>query len=534
MARLDGPEIIGLLDAAPDALVAVDADGCIVLVNAQAERLFGYRREDLLGQQIDLLVPEQHRAAHPDHRHRYVGDPRPRPMGVGMELSARRRDGTTFPAEISLSSIDTHDGTVVAAAIRDASERIELQAERARLKAQADRERIERQLQQSQRLESLGQLAGGVAHDFNNLLGAIMNYAHFVAEEIGRAADGDTQRPWEQARHDIGQIQLATERAAALTHQLLAFARREVVRPQVIDLNAVVDGLEPLLRRTIGEHVELVIDLADDLAATLADPGQIEQVLVNLAVNARDAMPDGGLLILETANVHAPGRDDQDTAISHREYVRLRVSDTGVGMSPGTIERAFEPFFTTKPKGAGSGLGLATVYGIVAQAGGATLIESQPGEGTAVTVLLPVTDSAPTTVASAATAAAPAPTGETILLVEDEDLMRDVVARILIRNGYQVISANGGAQALDLAARHDGPIDLLLSDLVMPKMLGKEVAERLHRERPDTPVLFMSGYAQSVMAPDGEVEEGVVLIEKPFSEGALLTALRKMLDEPVR
>ena len=379
----------GLLEAAPDAVVCVDADGRIVLVNAQTERLFGYGREELTGQLVEILVPDAIRAGHPAHRAGYMADPRPRQMGDGIDLAGRRRDGSTFPAEISLSAIDAGESILVMAAVRDVTERLELQAERERLRTQAERDRLERQLHQSQRLESLGQLAGGVAHDFNNLLAVISNYAAFVAEEI----DSKTpQQEWQAVREDIQQIQHAAGRAAGLTHQLLAFARRDVIQPRALNLNHVIEGVEQLLVRTLGEHVELSTGLAAGLQPVLADPGQIEQVLVNLAVNARDAMPGGGKLIVTTASTSI----DEDHAASRvglptGPYVSLKVSDTGTGMPQEVIDRAFEPFFTTKAKGEGTGLGLATVYGIVTQIGGHVQIYSEPGLGTTFTILLPET-----------------------------------------------------------------------------------------------------------------------------------------------
>ncbi len=328
----------GLLEAAPDAVVCVDADGRIVLVNAQTERLFGYRREELTGQLVEILVPDAIRAGHPARRAAYMADPRPRQMGEGIELAGRRRDGSTFPAEISLSAIDAGESILVMAAVRDVRERLELQAERERLKTQAERDRLERQLHQSQRLESLGQLAGGVAHDFNNLLAVISNYAAFVAEEI----DSKTpQQEWQAVREDIQQIQQAAERAAGLTHQLLAFARRDVIQPRALDLNRVIEGVEQLLVRTLGEHVELSTGLAAGLQPVLADPGQIEQVLVNLAVNARDAMPGGGKLIVTTASTSidedhaAQPRRAANRPVRQPEGQRHRHRDAPGGHRPG-------------------------------------------------------------------------------------------------------------------------------------------------------------------------------------------------------
>jgi CheY-like chemotaxis protein len=379
-------------------------------------------------------------------------------------------------------------------------------------------------------MESLGQLAGGVAHDFNNLLGAILNYASFVADELDAAVEGDSDRPWANVRRDVAQIQAAAELATRLTHQLLAFARREVVRPRVLSLNKVVTELEQMLRRTLGEQVELSIHLAPELWMCLADPGQMEQVLMNLVVNARDAMPDGGRLSIDTHDqevdeAYAAGRSELPTG----RYIRLRVSDTGSGMSPDVLERAFEPFFSMKPKGEGSGLGLATVYGIVRQAGGYAQIYSEVGLGTTFTALLPATELSPAE-DDVVPRESSAEGGETVLLVEDGAFMRDVATRILTRHGYQVIAAASGPDAIEAAARHTGEIQLLLTDVVMPKMLGKEVAERIVASRPAIRVLFMSGYAQPVLGSKGTLEPGVTLLEKPFSKVLLLSTVRAVLD----
>jgi len=517
---------VGLLEGAPDAMVCVDRRGRIALVNAQTERLFGYQRDELVGQPVEMLVPDAARRAHLAHRARYMADPHPRPMGVGMELSARRRDRSTFPAEISLSVIDTDDGLLVLTAVRDVTERLELRAERERLRSQAERDKLERQLQQSQRLESLGQLAGGVAHDFNNLLAVISNYAAFVGEEV--AKDG-AQVDWQSVRDDVRQIELAAERAAGLTHQLLAFARRDVMQPRPLDLNEIIAGVEQLLIRTLGEHVILKTDLAPRLCAVLADPGQIEQVLVNLAVNARDAMPSGGTLVVQTSvtgidEYHAASR----VGLPSGQYACMKISDTGVGMPRDVVDRAFEPFFTTKPKDQGTGLGLATVYGIVTQIRGYVQIYSEPGIGTTVTILLPATDQG--------VRAEPVPEqqpgsggGETIMIVEDEPAMREVTRRILSRRGYHVIAAATGYEALEIAANHPGDIDVLLTDVVMPRMLGKEAAERIRALRPGVKVLFMSGYAEGILDAQGVVEAGVNLIEKPFTEAQLLARLGQII-----
>ncbi len=524
-----------MLDAAPDAILGVDTSGVIVYMNEQSARLFGYPHEELLGQPVEILVPEMSRAVHPRRRAEYVHDPRPRPMGAGMELTARRRDGSVFPAEISLSTIIGAEGMIVCAAVRDVTERLELQAERERLRATAASERLEAQLHQAQRLESLGQLAGGVAHDFNNLLGAITNYAAFVIQDLGamRAAGAVVDRPI----HDAEQIAKAAERGAALTRQLLAFGRREVVRPEVLDLDDVIRGVEQLLRRTIGEHVDLVTHLVEDpVPMIVADRGRLEQVLVNLAVNARDAMPGGGTLTIETQVI------DVDEVVARAfaglqpgPGVMLRVGDSGAGMSEDVRTRAFEPFFTTKPKGEGTGLGLATVYGIVTQAGGVANLYSEIGMGTTFTALFPRSLEAPTPAAPPEVEAVHHRSGETILLVEDELAIREVAQRILEQAGYRVLTAPTAPDAVamvrGLARDGSAALDLVVTDVVMPQMLGTEVAERIAALRPGVRVLFMSGYARPVLSSQGTLEPGMHLIEKPFTAATLLDRVRAVLDE---
>ena len=490
----------GLLQAAPDAILVLEGTR-VVLVNDRAEQLYGWSRSELVGHDVEMLITDDARRMLPE-RQRRIRDGHPGAIGA-VTTTIRRRDGSEIPVESSVAIVDTPQGRLAVVVVRDLTERARAEQEKARLRAEA-------QVHRSQRLESLGQLAGGIAHDFNNMLGVIVNYANFVIEEA-ESPEPDLKMIVSDAR----QVVRAGERGTDLTHQLLAFARREVVRPQVLDLNKVIADVEEMLRRSIGEHIKLIVRPEADLPPVTCDPGQIEQLLVGLVLNARDAMPSGGNLVIDT------GR--------HDDQVRLRVSDSGRGMKPEVLERAFEPFFTTKASGEGTGLGLATVYGIATQAGGDVSIASEPGLGTTVTVLLPAAERADT----GPVPAKPVGTrghGETLLVVEDEAALRDVAGRILSGAGYRVLAAEGGAEALALAARHDGEIDLLLSDVVMPGMLGKEVAERLVLDRPHTRVLYMSGYAQPVLHSQGTLDPGVALLEKPFTATDLLTAVRERLD----
>jgi nitrogen-specific signal transduction histidine kinase/CheY-like chemotaxis protein len=378
---------------------------------------------------------------------------------------------------------------------------------------------------QAQRMESLGQLAGGIAHDFNNLLAVILNYSTFVTEELGAATES-----LKSARDDLGQVSLAAARAATLTRQLLAFARREVVQPQVINLNLVISGLEDMLRRTLGEHIELVTSLSDDLWSILVDPGQMEQVLVNLAVNARDAMTKGGTLTIDTNNVYVDADTiAEESAVMQGENVCMLVSDTGIGMSAETVDHVFEPFFTTKSVGEGTGLGLSTVYGIIAAAGGRIMINSRLGVGTSISVTLPVTTNV-AFVPLETEADHRMPAGEIVLVVEDEEALREVTKRILTRNGYRVLTAADGQEAVEIARSYQGDIHLLVTDVIMPKMLGKEVAEEVERIVPGIKVLFMSGYARPVLASQGTLEPSVTLLEKPFSEPELIDKVTQVLN----
>ncbi|MGH2880284.1 MAG: ATP-binding protein [Solirubrobacteraceae bacterium] len=386
-----------------------------------------------------------------------------------------------------------------------------------------------RRKETSQRLESLGELAGGIAHDFNNLLAVIINYAAFVEHDIENAAKAPGGHRWESTLEDIEQIRRASERAANLTAQLLAFARRDVVQPEVFDVNAVVGEIEQLLRRTLGEHVELVSTLAPDLWSVRMDPGQLQQILVNLAVNARDAMPDGGRLTIDSANVTIDELYAVDSELMPGDYVQLRIADTGKGMAEEVARKAFDPFFTTKPPGQGTGLGLATVYGIIKQAGGRVRLYSEPGIGTTLSVVIPATDQ-PLTRAEREALPAPVRDEKTILLVEDEQSLREVTERMLHRHGYTVIAAKDAEEALGAASAHAGSIDLLLTDVIMPRMAGPQLARELQSERPETRVLLMSGFAGPILNAQGQMSGGLELLDKPFSAPALLAKVEQVLQ----
>jgi len=390
-----------------------------------------------------------------------------------------------------------------------------------------ERERAERALhaseealRQSQRLESLGTLAGGVAHDFNNLLSVILGYAQMSASAAA---------PGSREADDLAQITQAAERASGLVRQLLAFSRRQVLQPQVLDLNRVVNGMQSMLKRLIGEHIFLKTRLDPALARIKADPGQLEQVIMNLVVNARDAMPDGGTVIIETANVTYDATDDGTEGMAAGPAVMLTVHDTGVGMDEATRMRVFEPFFTTKAPGQGTGLGLATVYGIVRQSGGTIAVESAPGQGCTFRIRFPRT--AEETAGAGAAAPEPPPRGsETVLVVEDEGQLRALVRRALADLGYAVLEAANGLEALEIAAEHRGPIHLLLTDVVMPHLSGRELAQRLAASRPDTHVLFISGYTDEAIARHGVLAPGTVFLQKPVTPDRLARAVRAILD----
>lgn len=385
-----------------------------------------------------------------------------------------------------------------------------------------EQRRTEEQLLASQRLEAVGRLAGGVAHDFNNLLSVILTYTGFAIEELP---------PTNAVRGDIEQAHEAGQRAAALTKQLLAFSRRQILEPQVTNLNQIIAGLEKMLRRLVGEDVDIEIQAREDLGNVMADPSQLEQVVMNLVVNARDAMPRGGKLTIETTNVDLDeAYAGHHLSVEPGPYTLLSVADTGVGMSAETRSRVFEPFFTTKEKGKGTGLGLSTVYGIVKQSGGSVWVYSEPGRGTIFKIYLPRVDT-PAVAQTPIEEDTQAVGSETILIVEDEEAVRGAAERILEGAGYRVIVAGNGGEALELCTEHEGRIDLLLTDVIMPEMSGRDLAEQLRPSCPELRVLFMSGYADAAVVHHGVLDPQASFVGKPFSATMLRRKVREVLDE---
>jgi signal transduction histidine kinase len=393
-----------------------------------------------------------------------------------------------------------------------------------------DHKKLEEQLRQAQKMEAIGRLAGGVAHDFNNLLTVINGYSELVLEAVDRYD--------ELVRPLVAEIHQAGARAAALTGQLLAFSRQQIVQPRPVDLNGLVSDLQRMLSRVIGEDIELTTTLRPGLDRVSADPAQLEQVILNLAVNARDAMPQGGRLTVRTENVHLKDGFAEDFSGDLSEvlpgpYVRLSVSDTGRGMTAETLTHLFEPFFTTKESGQGTGLGLATVYGIVKQFGGHVRVQSELERGSTFEIHLPALPRQSASHDSPADRQPPPRGSETILLVEDEDGVRAVATRMLRQLGYNVLAAADGPQALKLVGQQPGPIDLLLTDIVMPGMNGRQVAERIRAARADVKVLYMSGYTDDAILRHGISESEVAFVQKPFSMAMLARRVREILDAPV-
>lgn len=502
-----------LFNLSLDLLCVAGFDGYFKQLNPAWERTLGWPVEDLLRKPSLEFV-------HPDDRARTVQAGARLAAGEAQQSFENRylcRDGSH--RWLSWNSFPLVNEKRIFAVVRDISER---------KRAEEENQRLQSELLRAQRMEAIGQLAGGVAHDFNNILTAIFGHAELAI------ADLQARLPAAQNSLDgMQQIRRSAERASALTRQLLAFSRRQVTRPEVLSLNATLRSLEKMLRRLISENIDLELALAPNLPAAEVDPGQLEQVIVNLVVNARDAMPEGGKLVLETSFVVL----DESYVASHAEarageHVQLSVSDTGCGMDPATITHIFEPFFTTKQPGKGTGLGLSTVYGIVKQAGGHITTYSEPERGTIFRLYLPSVRK-PLAASPAAPAEPAPPVGtETILLCEDDPAVRELATHLLTDVGYHVLVAEGPRRALQLAELSAGSIQLLLTDVIMPEMNGRTLSDVLKAKRPELRSLYMSGYTSDVIAHHGVLDQGVEFLEKPFSRRSLLKRVREVLDKP--
>ena len=632
---------LSILEAIPDAVVAVNQQGVIIQVNSQTETLFGYTRDELIGQRVEMLVPERQRAPHHQHRADFHAKPKIRRMGSGLDLYGRRRDGAEFPVEISLSPVATGNGAMVLSVIRDISDRKRIEEELRRANEELDRrksreirdfqsklalilessqdailvknldgiitqwnkgaeqiygytapeiigrnisvlcpperpdeipgilekirggqrveyfeslrvtkdgrrlnmsisvspiydadgrvvaasaigrnitaqKKVEDQLRQSQKMEAVGRLAGGVAHDFNNLLGIVTACTELLRGRVGS-----------ESLEYVDNIREAAKRGALLTRQLLSFSRRQPVQTQILDLNERLKEVGKLVKPLMGDDVEIVLPSRAGEAIVEVDPGQLDQIVLNLAVNSRDAMPRGGKLIIETGVFDLDESFAREHSMTAGRYVMLAVSDNGVGMDEGTRSRIFEPFFTTKETGKGSGLGLATVYGIVKQAGGHIWVYSEPGHGTTFKIYLP---SAQHKLGSGTEARAEAlpvrRDGVSILLAEDDPIMRKLTRKMLEEHGYTVLEAIDGEAALDVIAGNSTRIDLTLTDVVMRGMNGPELVLRLMDSHPEMKVVYMSGYTGELVVHQG-LQSGIRLLEKPFTKSALL----KTIDE---
>jgi two-component system, cell cycle sensor histidine kinase and response regulator CckA len=492
-----------LVDSSPDAIL-IHNEETILFANPAAARLLGAPSpDDIVGRPIMGIVPDESWPAMAQRLRDMVHERSAAPI---EEQDLVRFDGSLVSVEIAATVFDYGRRPAIQVVLRDVT----------------NRKLLEEQLRQSQKMESIGLLAGGVAHDFNNILGVIMGQVSMLLRRLD---------PRDEARGRVAEIGKAADRAATVTRQLLAFSRKQILQPRVLDLNAVLRETETILRRLIGEDIEIVTSLEPQLGPVRADPGQLTQVILNLAANARDAMPMGGKLVLETRNVEL----DESYVAAHVDatpgaHVVLAVSDTGRGMDAATAQRVFEPFFTTKALGKGTGLGLATAYGIVKQSGGHIAVYSEPGHGSTFKLYFPRVAEPVDTEKRPAASEIPSRGTETILLLEDDGALREVIRETLQQAGYTVVDGPTAEAALRAGESHSGAIDLLLTDVVMPQMNGREAAKRLIARRPRARVLYMSGYTDDVIVHHGVLDPGTAFIEKPFTTQALLQKVREELE----
>ncbi len=502
--------LASIIESTEDAVLSTTLDGIITSWNAGAQKLYQYSADEMIGQSILALAVPEH-----EEKQARILTAGADGQATHFETTCCRKDGTRVEVALTVSPMRDAAGSVIGVS-RIARDLSSLR------RAEAALRRTEGQFRQAQKMEAVGRLAGGVAHDFNNLLSVILSYASLA---IGDLKEGDPMQA------DLEEIRSAGLRAADLTRQLLTFSRQQVLQPRVLDLNAIITGMKAMLSRLIGEDIEFTTLPGARLGRVLADPGQVEQMVMNLAVNARDAMPEGGQFTVETANVeldacYASGH----LGVAPGSYAMITFTDTGVGMNQQTLARVFEPFFTTKERGKGTGLGLATVFGIVEQSGGHIGVQSEPGRGSTFTVYLPRTE-------RDVQAASPTPEipamlhgSETILLVEDEEQVRVVSCAILRRNGYHVLDASNAGEAFLISKEYQGRIELLLTDVVMPRMGGRKLAELLTPLRPEMKLLFASGYTDDAIVHHGVLEAGVPFLQKPFTPDALLRKVREVLN----
>jgi len=504
----------GILESAVTAIITIADRGVIEDINPATERLFGYSAAELIGQNVKVLMPEPYRGEHDGYIANYLATGVKKIIGIGREVSGRRKDGSIFPLHLSVSEFAADGRRYFTAMIHDISDRRHVE--------DALRE-SERRLAHSQKMEAVGQLTGGIAHDFNNLLLVISGNLELLEPRLDN----------EDARVLLKEAQDAVALGSKLTDQLLTFARRRHMDTHIIQVNDLVVGITDMLRRTLGEDITLSTSLARDLWPTRADPAQFQSAIVNMAVNARDAMPHGGKLVVETRNIELDAdHASYQAELQPGQYVQLSISDTGVGMEPEVRDRVFEPFFTTKEKARGTGLGLAMVYGFVKQSGGHVTIYSEPGLGTTINLYFPRSD-APAPGAAVARGAAPADlhARETVLVVEDDSRVRQLTIKRLKLIGYQVLEASDGPTALEILKR--GPaVDLLFTDLIMPGGLsGREVAMRARTLKPGIKVLLTSGYAEELVHGDDLQRERLKVLRKPYQQADLVAALREILDD---
>jgi len=491
-----------LFDESPEPMMVVDSETLAFLeVNRAAIQKYGFSREEFRNMAFADLVP-------PEHRNRLIDAIRSDRFEPGAFCDMRHllKNGQSVEVDMLVHHVRYARRKAALIVPQDCTRR----------------KQLEEQLRQAQKMEAVGMLAGGIAHDFNNLLTIINGYSQML---LGGLPAND------ENRSSVEQIMKAGERAAELTRQLLTFSRRQVVRPKVLNLNVVIASAAVMLRRLIGEHIELRIVAGSDLGKVHADPGQLEQVIMNLAVNSRDAMPNGGSLILETHNMELEETYvGPHTTLKPGRYVMLAVTDTGSGMDAQTRSHLFEPFFTTKAQGQGTGLGLSTVYGIVKQSGGDIVVYSEPSQGTCVKIYFPAVNEAATEDVAENHTERASSGSETILMVEDEEAVRKLVRRTLEKQGYRLLVAASGIEALDIVEHYKGPLDLLITDVIMPQMGGRELAERLKTLRPDIQILFISGYTESTVVRTGSLAKDEMFLPKPFTPVTLARRVRELLD----